>query len=141
MSPCDVGPCLGAVVSSANDAHRAVIAALRQAIDYCHRNLDAPPSVYEMAAAAGLSVRRLQEVFRTHLDTTPLSYSRQARLEAAHADLLAIAEGTATGSVTDVAIRRGFTHLGRFAQQYRLAYGCPPSATLAGRSSSVHISV
>jgi transcriptional regulator GlxA family with amidase domain len=136
VSPCDVGTCLGAVAPAAHDAQSAVIAALRRAIDYCHRHLDAPPAVCEIAEAAGLSVRRLQEVFRTHLGTTPLSYSRRARLGAAHDDLVAIASGTATGSVTDVAIRRGFTHLSRFAQQYRIAYGCSPSATLAGTGTS-----
>jgi transcriptional regulator GlxA family with amidase domain len=35
-------------------------------------------------------------------------------------------------SVTDVAVGLGFSHLGRFSQYYREAYGVVPTATLRG---------
>lgn len=105
-------------------------AALLRAIEFCGEHLASPVTVHEIAAAAGLSVRRLQEAFRTHLKATPLGYVRRMRLEAAHADLVKIASGAVSGTVTDVAIRWGFTHLSRFAQHYRMRYGRPPSATL-----------
>ena len=38
----------------------------------------------------------------------------------------------ATTSVTDVALRWGMTHTGRFAAAYRRKYGVAPSATLRG---------
>ena len=37
-------------------------------------------------------------------------------------------------SVSEVATRWGFTHLGRFAGAYRLRYGVPPSQTLRDRT-------
>ncbi|WP_094783336.1 helix-turn-helix domain-containing protein [Paraburkholderia ribeironis] len=36
----------------------------------------------------------------------------------------------ANTSVTDVALRLGFAHVGRFSADYRAAFGEPPAATL-----------
>ncbi|MDG4864145.1 helix-turn-helix transcriptional regulator, partial [Streptomyces sp. T-3] len=81
------------------------------------------------ALAARVSPRALQEAFRRHLDTTPLGYLRDVRLERAHQDLQTAArDGSAT--VSDVAYRWGFANLGRFAASYRSRYGHPPSMTL-----------
>jgi AraC-like DNA-binding protein len=44
-----------------------------------------------------------------------------------HAELRAGGDGV---SVTDVALRWGITHTGRFAQEYRRTYGRSPSQTL-----------
>jgi transcriptional regulator GlxA family with amidase domain len=49
------------------------------------------------------------------------------RLEHVNAELMA---GGSSNSVTDVAIKWGFVHLGRFAQMYRDRYGELPSETL-----------
>jgi adenylate cyclase len=48
-------------------------------------------------------------------------------LTAARDDLLT---GAGNISVTDVAVRAGFSHFGRFAQEYRRLFGEAPSATL-----------
>ena len=80
-----------------------------------------------MAEAVGVSVRSLQEAFRTHLDTTPMAHLRAVRMSRVHAELLAGGDGT---TVTDVALRWGVTHAGRFAQEYRRMYGRSPSETL-----------
>jgi transcriptional regulator GlxA family with amidase domain len=74
-----------------------------------------------------VSVRSLQEAFRSHLDTTPMAYLRAVRLRHIHADLRARGDGV---SVTDVALRWGITHAGRFAQEYRRMFGQPPAQTL-----------
>ncbi|MFD7451845.1 helix-turn-helix transcriptional regulator [Kitasatospora sp. NPDC059827] len=87
-------------------------------------------SVADIARAARTSLPSLRQGFRTHLNTTPLAYLRQLRLDHAHRDLLAIADGRAQGTVTDVAYRWGFTHLGRFSAAYRGSFGQPPSRTL-----------
>ncbi|MEV7239556.1 AraC family transcriptional regulator [Streptomyces sp. NPDC051020] len=107
--------------------------ALRRATAYCAEHVDEAVSVSDIAQAARISVRTLREGFRTHLDTTPLAYLRRVRLDRAHHELTAIAEGQATGSVTDVACRWGFTHLGRFSAEYRRTYGRLPSDTSRGR--------
>ncbi|GAA4832700.1 AraC family transcriptional regulator [Kitasatospora terrestris] len=116
------------------DRGRAALlpSALRRATAYCAEHAHEPVSVSDIAQAARVSPRTLREGFRTHLDTTPLAYLRRVRLDRAHHDLTAVAAGHATGTVTDIACRWGFTHLGRFSADYRQAYGHPPSATLRG---------
>ncbi|KAB1644948.1 AraC family transcriptional regulator [Gulosibacter chungangensis] len=81
----------------------------------------------DMAQVAGVSIRRLQQGFRDHLDTTPTDYLRLVRLERVRQELLAAAPGD---SVTDIALANGVVHLGRFAAAYRRTYGERPSDTL-----------
>lgn len=84
--------------------------------------------VAEFARHAGVSARTLQEAFQRELGMTPLERLRRTRMERARSELLA-ADPTRT-SVTDVAARWGFFHLGRFAQSYRALYQELPSQTL-----------
>ena len=100
---------------------------LRLAEGFIEAHLDQPITLEEVAAAAGISPRGLQMAFRDWRGTTPLAFWRQARLARAHADLIAAPPGT---RVTDVALRWGFSHFGRFAEQYRDRYGLSPSDTL-----------
>ena len=83
----------------------------------------------ELAERAGVSSRTLQEAFHRELGVTPLEHLRLVRLDRVRRDLLD-ADPTAT-SVTDVAARWGFFHLGRFAQAYRSTFHELPSQTLA----------
>ena len=87
-----------------------------------------PWTVPELAAKVALSVRSLQEGFRRALDTTPMTYLRHLRLEKVHQELAAAEPETVT--VSEVAMRWGFTHLGRFAAAYGAAYAERPSVTL-----------
>ncbi|AUG80191.1 hypothetical protein CFP65_5493 [Kitasatospora sp. MMS16-BH015] len=111
-------------------ATAALPAAVRRAVAYCEEHADEPITVTDIARAARVSLPSLREGFRTHLGTTPLAHLRRVRLDLAHRDLLTVAEGRAEGTVTDIAGRWGFTHLGRFSAHYRAAYGRSPSATL-----------
>ncbi|WP_348788845.1 AraC family transcriptional regulator [Leifsonia sp. NPDC080035] len=90
-----------------------------------------PWTVAELAADVSLSVRSLQEGFRRSLDTTPMTYLRRLRLDKVHHELSTAGPGTV--SVTEVATRWGFVHLGRFAGEYARAFGEHPSATLRQR--------
>lgn len=85
--------------------------------------------VAELAQRAGVSPRTLQEAFRRDLGVTPLEQLRRTRMERARRDLLAADPRAA--SVTDIAARWGFFHLGRFSRAYRCAYQELPSQTLA----------
>jgi AraC-like DNA-binding protein len=99
---------------------------LRIAEGFIEANLDQPITLEDVASAAGISPRGLQMAFRQHRGTTPLSFWREARLARAHADLVAASPGT---RVTDIALRWGFTHFGRFSELYRARYGrCPRDA-------------
>ncbi|MFC9895984.1 helix-turn-helix domain-containing protein [Nocardia sp. NPDC127579] len=86
------------------------------------------PSVADIAAAVGISVRSLQEGFRRYLDTTPTERLREARLVGVHADLAAADPTTTT--VAAIAADWGFWHLGRFSALYRRRWGVSPSTTL-----------
>ncbi|MFI1397540.1 AraC family transcriptional regulator [Streptomyces sp. NPDC020681] len=105
-------------------------AAVRRVMALVEERAEQPHTLTDLAAAARVSPRALQEAFRRHLDTTPLGYLREVRLKRAHQDLVAAGrDGSAT--VSDVAYRWGFSNLGRFAAYYRERYGHPPSKTLS----------
>jgi len=103
---------------------------VRRAEEFMRLNCDQPLNVTEIAAAAGVSVRALQDGFRQFRDMTPLEALRNLRLEGAHAALRAAQPGD---SVTSVALRWGFTHLSRFAINYAERYRELPSETLRKR--------
>jgi transcriptional regulator GlxA family with amidase domain len=72
-------------------------------------------------------VRSLQAGFRKFKETTPAAYLRRIRLEAVHAEL-SLSENRLP--VREVALKWGFTQMGRFAAQYRARFGHYPSETL-----------
>jgi AraC-like DNA-binding protein len=79
-------------------------------------------------AASSTSVRSLQENFRRSLGTSPMRYLRDFRLEQVHKELVAAEPDAVT--VTEVAARWGFVHLGRFAAAYRQRFAERPSDTI-----------
>lgn len=99
---------------------------VKRAIDFMHANLPKPLSMTEIAEAAGTGVRSLQEGFKRFKGTSPTGYLTQLRMEAAHRDLMT--EDPAI-SVSDIARKWGFRHMGRFSNDYRRSYGHPPSQT------------
>jgi AraC-like DNA-binding protein len=88
-----------------------------------------PFTVAGLAMHAGISERSLQEAFRRQLGTSPMSYLRRRRIQQAHDELLRL-DPAAGVTITDVALRHGFTHTGRFAATYRRMFGESPSTTL-----------
>jgi transcriptional regulator GlxA family with amidase domain len=101
-----------------------------RAIAMIEEHPEADHTISDLARHAGVSARRLQQGFREHVGMTPTQLLRKTRLERAHRDLL---DGEV--DVTDVALRWGFRHLGRFAQMYRLQYGVLPSETRRTRGA------
>ncbi len=77
----------------------------------------------ELVAVSGAGERALQQAFRRYRETSPLDFSRDTRLDAARAALLAGA------GVTEAALEFGFAHFGRFAQSYAARFGEKPSVT------------
>ncbi|MBN6040517.1 helix-turn-helix domain-containing protein [Amycolatopsis sp. 195334CR] len=106
---------------------------LAGAIAFIERNAAADIGPAEIAGAGQVSVRALQLAFRRHLDTTPMAYLRQFRLAGARGELLAA--DPALDTVTAIALRWRFPHPGRFATDYRAAYGQSPSAALQDRTA------
>jgi AraC-like DNA-binding protein len=108
------------------DAHPLTV---RRAVAHIEAHADRELTVADIAAAAHVTTRALQYAFRRHLGTTPMRYLRRVRLAAAHEELLRAGPGRGV-TVTTVAARWGFAHPGRFAREYRAAYGRRPSHTL-----------
>ncbi len=101
---------------------------MRRAVAFVEANADQDIGLVQIAAAAYVTPRALQYAFRRHLDTTPLAFLRRVRLDAAHRELLA-ADPRGT-TVTEIAMRWGFAHPGRFAAHYRNTYRTAPGTTL-----------
>jgi AraC-like DNA-binding protein len=81
----------------------------------------------DLVAHCGVAERTLRKHFRAFMGVSPVEYWRRFYLGAAREELL---KGSNGGSVTEVAMRFGFNHLGRFSEQYHRAFGEKPSTTL-----------
>ncbi|MDJ0941955.1 MAG: helix-turn-helix transcriptional regulator [Kiloniellales bacterium] len=90
-----------------------------------------PLGLTELSAEVGISVRTLQYAFQNYFGISPTRYHMLRRLTGAHADLRRSEPSEA--SVTDIAFRWGFFHLGRFSMAYGKHFGEVPSKTLAQR--------
>ncbi|GAA3351990.1 AraC family transcriptional regulator [Amorphoplanes nipponensis] len=104
---------------------------VKRTLDAMHAEPGRSFTAAELAGIAGVGIRVLQESFRQHVGVPPLTYLRRLRLEGVHAELSRA--GPDQLSVSEVATRWGFTHLGRFAGAYRDRYGVTPSQTLRDR--------
>lgn len=97
-------------------------------MSFIHENADGDIGLSEIAAAANLTPRAVQYMYRRHLGVTPMEYLRRVRLDRAHRDLQAA--NPAVDTVNSIAGRWGFAHAGRFSVAYRRVFGMSPSATL-----------
>jgi len=108
---------------------------VKRAIDFIEANLDAPISLVEVTAAAGVPGRTLFHHFHEFLGVTPMHYVRRARLQRVHDRLCRTGSET---SVTEAAVSCGFVHLGRFSAAYRKQFGESPSETLRRNCRARH---
>lgn len=125
---CFAEPEEDATAVSAAGAPRAV----RRAVAYLEEHALEAVTVPDVAAAARISVRSLQALFRRHLGVSPVEHLHAIRLDAARKELLSGADGE-EATVHAVAERWGFGNSGRFARLYRARFGERPSETLRGR--------
>jgi TolB-like protein/tetratricopeptide (TPR) repeat protein len=105
---------------------RPVPSDVKKAIAYM-REAGRKLSVTDLASHCGVAERTLHKRFRAFMGASPLDYWRRLHLAEARDELLRCGDRTC---VTDVAVRFGFSHFGRFAQQYRRQFGETPSSTL-----------
>lgn len=108
------------------DPRRTIV---HDAMNYIDEHLAERITMDAIAKAVHISVRSVQQGFRDELNMTPMTYVRERRLERVHEELMdAIPSDGVT--VTAVAERWGFNHLGSFAVEYRKRWGEAPSDTL-----------
>lgn len=95
--------------------------AVARAAQILSSNLAQPPSLSELAEAAGLSQRRLTQGFRESYGSTMFGYLREARLAAARTML----EETDM-PLKQIAFHVGYGHANNFIAAYRERFGSSP---------------
>ncbi|HEY6432943.1 MAG TPA: helix-turn-helix domain-containing protein [Acetobacteraceae bacterium] len=100
---------------------------VKRALTYLRANMAAKVTLAELATTCGISQRALLNQFGRFLGVSPIAHLRHMRLAAARAELQ---RSDGIVSISEVASGCGFTHLARFAAEYRKAFGELPSATL-----------
>lgn len=104
---------------------------VRRAEKYILENLVGDLELAGVVDASGVSARTLFRGFQSIHCQGPIGWAREQRLERARDDLLA---AIGKPRISDIALRWGFTHLGRFCAAYRARYGQTPSESLRTRS-------
>jgi len=88
----------------------------------------------DLCRATGVEVRTLQRCFKRCFGVSVTSYLKAVRLDAAYRDLLDAHPSRNT--VTTIALRNGYSHLGRFSTEFRERFGQLPSETLSSESAA-----
>jgi AraC family ethanolamine operon transcriptional activator len=105
---------------------------VRRAEAFLEESAEPSVRIDELCVAACTSLSRLERAFRETFGLSPRRYLMLRRLAAVRRELL---RGDPQASITDVATRWGFFHLGRFSQEYREHFAELPSQTLRSQRS------
>jgi len=93
---------------------------------YIDDNLKEDITPAKVIEVCKLPCRSVYEGFQKYLGMTPLNYIKNRRLEKIHNELKAY---STKSSITEVAMKWGYRHLGRFSGEYYKRYGEKPSET------------
>jgi AraC-like DNA-binding protein len=100
---------------------------VKRAIDFMHSHLDASITLADIVAASGVPGRTLFKHFKDWRGVSPMRHLRNIRFAQVREALM---RADPEENVTAAAMRLGFTHMGRFAVEYRRHFGESPSQTL-----------
>lgn len=109
-------------------AARPKPAYVARAQEFIRMNVGEAIGPEDIAAAAEVSARTLFAGFKTYLNTTPMRYLKDMRLDLVREALSGNEPRQA--SVTTIAMNYGFLHLGHFCAAYRQRFGELPRETL-----------
>ena len=90
------------------------------------RNIVQDISIEDLSKVCRLSRKSIYNLCRRELGMTPLSYIRCLKLDSVYSELK---QDDRVRNVTEVALKYGFTNLGRFSAQYKEYIGELPSQT------------
>lgn len=113
-------------------ASRAAQPLAQRLVTLIDAHLVEPLGAAEIAEFLSVSVRALRETCRAEFGMTPVALVRERRLLAAR-EQLQNRTNAADRAVTEAALGVGFTHLGRFAGDYRERFGESPRETVRHR--------
>jgi AraC-like DNA-binding protein/TolB-like protein len=99
---------------------------VKRALVYMRSNVAEKITLPGLATSCGVPERTLLKQFKIFVGLSPLAYLRRLRLNLTRGEL---SQADCEISISEIAISFGFTHLGRFATEYRRAFGETPSAT------------
>jgi AraC-like DNA-binding protein len=99
------------------------------AAEYIETYADRAITLGDLSSAAGVGARALQQSFQQHYGLSPMEFLRRVRLMKVREELVRT-EPASGATVTRIALKWGFSHLGRFSGLYQRCFGEPPSATL-----------
>ncbi|HEX5326772.1 MAG TPA: helix-turn-helix domain-containing protein [Acetobacteraceae bacterium] len=99
---------------------------VNRALAYMRANMSKRITLTGLASACGVPQRTLLRQFQRFVGLAPLAYLRRLRLNAAKSELANFRNNDA---ISDIAMRCGFSHLGRFATEYRQLFGETPTTT------------
>ena len=99
---------------------------IERAYEYIMAHYDEDISVEQLAKIAGVSVRALFAGFKRYKGVSPMVALKTKRLEAVHRELSSV---NSKYSITTIAFRWGFSHMGNFAKDYYNTFGEKPSET------------
>ena len=112
---------------SSSYSHSITPAHVKRAVDFAKAHARHPITSNDMASAAGISLRSLQDNFQKFLETTPVEYLRRIRFEGVRRELLS---SPPNSKVINIARSWGFIHMGRFSIEYRNKFGVSPAQDL-----------
>ena len=107
---------------------RALTGQITLAEDYLLQNLASPVSRSRLADIAGVSIRSLSRAFVKRHGVGPMRFLKERRLEAVRMELINARPDIT--KVSDIALRYGFSELGKFSALYKSVYNEKPSETL-----------
>ena len=111
----------------ANQQYTAIPLKLKVAESFVVENALRAPTVEEVAAEAGLSVRNLHALFVKFRGMSPSQFIRERRLTGIRTALRHAKAGT---TVSEIATFWGYQNFGNFAAAYKKRFGELPSETL-----------
>jgi AraC-like DNA-binding protein len=114
---------------SGNFAYSKIVERLLELVD---ASPDQSLSLAKICKMIGTSARTLRDHCCKYLGMSAARYMRRRRMQLAHDALLSEKKEIAS-TVTRVAVKFGFTDLGRFSVEYRKMFGESPSVTLHSR--------
>ena len=100
---------------------------IQQAYDYIMAHYDEDNGIDDIIKVSGISARALFAGFKRYKGVSPMVALKTRRLQAVHDELKLPG---LNGTITRIAYKWGFSHMGNFAKDYQKMFGELPSETV-----------
>lgn len=107
----------------------AIPTLITKAMSYIRMHIKDSIQISDIAKATGVSPRALQSAFQKHFKMSPMHFVRAMRLAEVRRELTD-SEKSDSSTITQIAQKWGFNHLGRFSAYYRQTYNESPSDSM-----------